>query len=171
MPYKLRLTDAQLGKHGEDFATRLLEDRGYKVEPLPTNSPTYDLKVVADATTFLVSVKVSRTRPHVRLGQRKSVLGLESKHFVFAFSPQSGGEIENLSVSPYELLILPAAKVRSDSLAIHDRYWNERSKDPNIFSVMVKGYDRYGRPTWQDWQQYLGAWSQLPPPRSVVAMT
>ena len=48
--------------------------------------------------------------------------------FVFAFSPQSGQEIENLGVSPYQLLILPAAKVRADSLAIHDGYWNERSK-------------------------------------------
>lgn len=156
------LTDAQLGKHGEAFACKLLEERGYTVEFLPTNHPTYDLNVRSADQSFLVSVKVSRTKQHVRLGQRQSVLRLCSGNFVFAFVPQLGGQIDTLDTSPHELLILPAEQVCADSLAIHDSYWAERSKDPNIFSVMVKGYDRYGRPTWSKWQQYSRAWHLLP---------
>jgi hypothetical protein len=162
------LTDAQLGKHGEEYAYRLLRDRGYSAEFLPTNAPTYDLKVSTPDTTFFVSVKVSRTKQHVRLGQRKSVLGLTEGNYVFAFSPPTGGTIESLDMSPFELFILPAERVRTESLAIHDAYWSERSRDPNIFSVIVKGYDRYGRPTWKNWQQYQAAWQLLPQPHRSV---
>ena len=158
------LTDAQLGKHGEEYASQLLRSRGYAVAFLSTNAPTYDLKVSTPDTTFFVSVKVSRTKQHVRLGQRKSVLGLIEGNYVFAFSPPAGGTIESLESSPFELLILPAERVRTESLAIHDAYWAERSRDPNIFSVIVKGYDRYGRPTWNNWQQYQAAWHLLPQP-------
>lgn len=66
-------------------------------------------------------------------------------------------------MSPNGLLIMRADKVRMDSLAIHDSYWEQRSRDPNIFSVMVKGYDRHGRSTWTDWQAYREAWHLLPP--------
>ena len=162
-PHTMPLTAAQLGKHGEEYTARILRSRGYVVECLSTNAPTYDLKVSTTDTTFLVSVKVSRTKQHVRLGQRKSVLGLTEGNYVFAFSPATGSTIESLDDSPFELLILPAERVRTESLAIHDAYWAERSRDPNIFSVIVKGYDRYGRPTWNNWQQHQLAWHLLPP--------
>ena len=160
------LTDAQLGRHGEEYAAALLRKRGYAVSELPTNFPTYDLKVATATSEFLVSVKVSRTKQHVRLGQRKSVLGLLPGNYVFAFTPEPDGRIEDLNTTPHKLLILPAEQVRTDSLAIHDFYWAERLKDPNIFSVIVKGYDRYGRPTWSGWQSYRHAWHLLPPPTS-----
>ena len=157
-------TDAQLGKHGEEYAAALLRKRGYAVSDLPTNFPTYDLKVTTSAGEFLVSVKVSRTKQHVRLGQRKSVLGLLTGNFVFAFTPEPDGQIEDLNTTPHGLLILPADQVRTDSLAVHDSYWAERSRNPNIFSVMVKEYSRYGRPTWSAWQSYRQAWHLIPPP-------
>jgi hypothetical protein len=49
-------------------------------------------------------------------------------------------KIQTLAVSPYTLLIIPAEVARDDALSIHDPYWMEKSRDPNIFSVMVKGY-------------------------------
>ena len=156
-------TSKQLGDHGEDFAISLLRSRGYTAEKLAVNAPTYDIKASNGHATFFVSVKVSRTKQHVRLGTRRSVEGLTPNNFVFAFTP-SGGEIESLETSPYELLILPADVVRNDSLTIHDDYWLSRSKDPNIFSVIVKAYDKYGKPTWQRWQHYKEAWGTLPPP-------
>jgi hypothetical protein len=166
-----RLTDAELGNHGEDYAASLLKSRGYSVDFLPTNTPTYDLKVCSASGTFLVSVKVSRSKRHVRLGQRKSILGLEAGNFVFAFAPPADAttEIERLDVSPYDLLILPGEKVKTDSVAIHDAYWLERSRDPNSFSIIVKAYDRYGRPTWDSWQQFKSAWHLLPPPLGRVS--
>ena len=159
-----RLSDSELGKHGEEFTARLLQAQGYGVEFLSTNAPTYDLKFSTGSESFLVSVKVSRTKQHVRLGQRKSVLGLIDKNFVFAYSPKSADEIQNLNLSPYQLLIIPGEIARTDSLLIHDAYWAERSRDPNIFSVIVKAYDRYGRSTWQNWQQYNSAFNLLPAP-------
>ena len=157
------LTSKQLGDHGEDFAISLLRSRGYTAEKLTINAPTYDIRASNGHTTFFVSVKVSRTKQHVRLGTRRSAEGLTPNNFVFAFTP-SGDEIESLETSPYELLILPADVVRTDSLTIHDNYWLSRSKDPNIFSVIVKAYDKYGKPTWQRWQHYKEAWGILPPP-------
>jgi hypothetical protein len=161
-----RLSDSELGKHGEEFTAQLLEAQGYGVEFLSRNSPTYDLKVSIGTESFLISVKVSRTKQHVRLGQRKSVLGLTNKNFVFAYAPRNVGEIQNLNLSPYQLLIIPGEVARIDSLQIHDAYWAERSKDPNIFSVIVKAYDRYGRPAWQNWQKYDSAFNLLPSPIS-----
>ena len=161
-----RPSDSELGQHGEEFTAQLLETQGYGVEFLPRNSPTYDLKVSTGTESFFVSVKVSRTKQHIRLGQRKSVLGLIEKNFVFAYSPNNVSEIQNLSSSPYHLLIIPGEIARTDSLLIHDAYWAERSKDPNIFSVIVKAYDRYGRTTWQNWQQYSSAFALLPKPIS-----
>ena len=159
-----RLSDSELGKHGEDFAARLLQAKGYRVEFLPPNFPTYDLKVNSGASSFLVSVKVSRTKQHVRLGQRKSVLGLVDGNFVFAFCPKIAGEIETLDLSPHDLLIIPAEEARTGSLKIHDAYWAERSRDPDIFSVIVKNYDLYGRATWQSWQKFNSAFHSLPNP-------
>ena len=157
----MQLTAKQLGDHGEEFTRQLLEARGYSVVKLPNNSPTYDLEVSRGGRTFQVSVKVSRQKQHVRLGARRSVMRLEQGNFVFAYVP-SEAEITTLDSSAYTLLILPAELVRADSIAIHDEYWLARARDPNIFSVMVKGYDKYGRPTWSSWQPYREAWHLLP---------
>lgn len=158
----MSLTAKQLGDHGEDFTSDLLLSRGFSVQKLPVNAPTYDLVVTRGQTSFRVSVKVSRQKQHVRLGARKSVQGLEAGNFLFAYVPAPGGEIRSLGESAFTLLILPAELVREGSLAIHDKYWHDRQRDPSIFSVMVKGYDRHGGPTWTAWQAYREAWHLLP---------
>ena len=63
----MKLTSKQLGDLGEDHAASLLRERGYAVEKLPVNAPTYDLRVIGQDAEFFVSVKVSRTKPHIAL--------------------------------------------------------------------------------------------------------
>lgn len=158
----MRVTAKQLGDDGEQHTCELLREHGYSVELLQVNARTYDVRASSGNTEFLVSVKVSRDKQHVRLGSRRSVLGLEAGNFVFAYLPLPGSEITSLTGRLYALLILPAAIVRTDSLSIHDAYWIEKNKDPNIFSVMVKGYGRHHREMWPRWLGYRDAWSILP---------
>lgn len=159
---KMKLTHKQLGDDAEDHTCRLLEAKGYATTKLPVNHPTYDIVATRSDSRFLVSVKVSRQKQHVRLGARKSVLALDIGNFVFAYVAEPGREIETLGSSTHSLLILPAEQVRVDSLAIHDAYWLARDRDPSIFSVIVKAYDRYGCPVWSSWQTYREAWHLLP---------
>ncbi len=49
----MRLTPKELGNLGEDHAAALLLARGYKVEKLPVNTPTYDLRVKGKARNSL----------------------------------------------------------------------------------------------------------------------
>jgi hypothetical protein len=134
------LSSRELGDAGEYHALGLLQARGYYCQKLAVNARTYDLQVSRGGRSFLVSVKVSRDKQHVRLGARRSVLGLEQGNFVFAYLPILGQTIEDLSTSPFQLLIIPAEVAQADALSVHDAYWTEKQKDPNIFSVMVKGY-------------------------------
>lgn len=157
-----RISPWQLGSDGEDFALQSLQARGYRARKLPANTATYDLEVELASSSFLVSVKVSRTKQHVRLGTRASVLGLSKGNFVFAYMPAPGHEIEHLSVSPHVLLILPAELAQSDSLLIHDKYWEDKGRKPDAFSVMVKGYGSHHREMWPQWLQFQNAWHLLP---------
>ena len=158
----MRLSSKELGNHGEDHTRRLLDLKGYTATLLRVNAPTYDLEVTRGTERFLVSVKVSREKQHVRLGARRSVLGLIKGNFVFAYVPVLKQSIENLQSSPHTLLILPAEVAREDSLSIHDPYWIEKNKDPNVFSVMVKGYGSHHCTMWPQWLSYKEAWHLLP---------
>ncbi len=158
----MRVTSKQLGDDGERHTCELLREHGYVADLLAVNAKTYDVRASRAGAEFLISVKVSRDKQHVRLGSRRSVLDLEAGHFVFAYLPPQGLEIASLSSRQYALLILPADLVRTDSLSIHDAYWIDKSKDPNIFSVMVKGYGRHHREMWPRWLEYRDAWSLLP---------
>ncbi len=158
-----RLTSKQLGDFGEIHVIELLQDRGYEAARLETNAPTYDVKARKNGNEFLISVKVARDKQHVRLGSRRSVLRLDHENFVFAFMPvDKGREITELSSKQYRLLILPALMVKKDSLSIHDPYWDEKHKDKNSFSVMVKGYGGHHKEMWPRWLEYTEAWHLLP---------
>jgi len=155
------LSSLDLGRAGEDFTVALLGSKGFVASKLRVNAPTYDLEVVRGSSRFFVSVKVSREKQHVRLGSRRSVLNLTQGNFVFAYMPPVGARIDGFP-SPYVLLILPAEIARDEALSIHDRYWINKSKDPNTFSVMVKGYGSHHREMWPRWLSYQEAWGLLP---------
>jgi hypothetical protein len=154
-------TSKQLGDDGERYACELLRAHGFVADLLPVNAKTYDIRAGRGDMTFFVSVKVSRQKQHVRLGARRSVLGLTRGNFVFAFIPPAGGTIETLAGSPHTLLIIPAETVREDALPVHDRYWSEKDTDANGFSVMVKGYGGHHRAIWPRWLTYKDAWHLL----------
>ena len=40
--------------------------------------------------------------------------------------------------------------------------WIEKNKDPNVFSVIVKGYGSHHRTMWPQWLSYKEAWHLLP---------
>lgn len=151
-----------LGDLGEQIASELLRSRGYGVKPLQKNAPTYDLEVSIGMARFQVSVKVSREKQHVRLGSRNSVVRLTDGNFVFAFMPILGKSEICLDNGEYTLLILPAKKVRTDGLSVHDKYWSDRGKSSNEFSVMVKGYGSHHRHIWPEWMSHADAWHLLP---------
>ena len=157
----MKLSSKQLGDAGEQHALDLLQLRGYDVLKLSTNAPTYDLQASRGGNTFLISVKVSRDKQHVRLGARNSVLRLASGNFVFAFLPSGKEELTLLEPSQYRLLIIPAEVARDDSLSIHDAYWAAKGGDAS-FSVMVKGYGSHHRTMWPTWLSYAEAWHLLP---------
>ena len=159
----MKLTSKQLGDAGEQHALELLQSRGYEVHKLPTNAPTYDLQVSRGTSTFLVSVKVSRDKQHVRLGARNSVLRLTSGNFVFAFMPSGKEELASLEPTQYRLLIVPAEVARDDSLSIHDAYWAAKGGGAS-YSVMVKGYGSHHRIMWPRWLSYAESWHLLPQP-------
>lgn len=156
------LTSKELGDDGEGYACDLLRARGFAASLLRVNAKTYDILATCGSASFMVSVKVSREKQHVRLGARRSVLGLSPGNFVFAFIPVPGGEIQTLATSPHVLLIIPAEVAREDALSIHDPYWIQKNKDPNVFSVMVKGYGSHHRAMWPRWLGYQDAWHLLP---------
>lgn len=155
-------TPKELGDNGEHHVCELLRAHGYAATLLHVNAKTYDVQASRTDTTFMVSVKVSREKQHVRLGSRRSVLGLTPGNFVFAFIPTPGGQIQDLRQSPHTLLIIPAEVARDDALSIHDSYWIEKDKDPNTFSVMVKGYGSHHLAMWPRWLAYRDAWRLLP---------
>lgn len=158
-----RLTPKQLGDAGESHTIRILEDRGYEAIKLEVNAPTYDIRASKNGHEFFISVKVARDKQHVRLGSRRSVLGLEKGNFIFAFMPaEKGGEITALHPDQYRLLILPAEMAREEALSIHDPYWDEKNKAKNGFSVMVKGYGSHHKEMWPQWLEYADAWHLLP---------
>jgi hypothetical protein len=152
----------ELGDRGEAFAAELLAARGYTVTMLPTNFPTYDLEVSRGATTFLVSVKASRDREHVRLGTRASVERLEEGNFVMALLPKTKAKIF-LADDGYRLLVIPAKVAREDALHVHDTYCAMKGHDKG-YSIMVKGYSRrqQQREVWARWKQYEDGWDFLP---------
>lgn len=150
-----------LGNAGEAHAQQLLEQRGYVVTSLATNAPTYDLRAKRGDAEFLVSVKVSRSKQHVRLGTRNSALGLVKGNFVFAFLPLPGQELSSFPAQPYVLLILPAELARDDSLRVHDAYWAAKGNGDR-YSVMVKGYGSHHKAMWPTWMSYADAWHLLP---------
>jgi hypothetical protein len=158
----MRLTPKELGNLGEDRAAALLRARGYEVEKLSVNAPTYDLRVKAKSQEFFVSVKVSREKQHVSIGSRSSVLRLTEGNFVFAFMPNAVPEITALEPTQYRLLILPAEMVRDESLSVHDAYWAPRGGDAG-YRVMVKGYGSHHKSMWPKWLEHAEAWHLLPP--------
>ncbi len=158
-----RLTLRQLGDAGENHVLELLEKKGYSAIKLETNAPTYDIRVQKNGEEFFISVKVARDKQHVRLGSRKSVVRLSEGNFIFAFMPsEKKGEITELDPKQYRLLILPAQMAKEDALSIHDPYWDEKNKDKNGFSVMVKGYGSHHTEMWPRWLEYTEAWHLLP---------
>lgn len=153
-----------LGDAGELFAKQLLETKGYEVvllEDIRRNAPTYDLEVSRGGSNFKVSVKTSRSKQHVRMGQRRSVLRLTEGNFLFAFLPVDGHEIE-FEEGKYRLWIIPAVVAKDDGLRVHDKYWDDRDGDKDKFSVMVKGYGNHHREIWGRWRSYEEAWNLLP---------
>jgi|GEM_PF-3211824 len=166
----MKLTSKQLGDLGENHAADLLRSRGYDVEKLPVNAPTYDLRVTGEDAEFFVSVKVSRTKQHVSIGSRASVSRLSSGNFVLAFMPREVPEITNLDPLQYRLLILPAELVRDDSLKVHDAYWAPKGGDAG-YRVMVKGYGSHHKQMWPVWVGHTEAWHQLPSPPTRHAQT
>lgn len=154
----------KLGDMGESHAIELLAARGYSVNSLPTNTPTYDIKASNGSVEFFVSVKVSGEKQHVRLGSRASVERLAEGNFVFAFLPNPGNTLDALQPGNYILLILPAVLVREDSLAVHDAYWADKnaSGGGREYSVMVKGYGHHHKAIWPKWLSYTDAWGLLP---------
>lgn len=156
----MKLSAKQLGDLGEAHAATLLRQRGFKVSQLPANYPTYDLEVTGKGRNFLVSVKVSRKKQHVSIGSRSSVLRLSEGNYVFAFMPDGVPELTVLDPSQYRLLILPAERVRDDSLQVHDAYWAAKGGDVG-YRVMVKGYGSHHRDMWPQWLQYTDAWELI----------
>jgi hypothetical protein len=152
----------KLGDEGESHALALLHSRGFSARLLPPNSKTYDIEASRNGVSFLVSVKASRQKQHVRLGSRNSVSNLTDGNFVFAFLPPPGRELTAFEDNAYVLLILPASMVRADSLRIHNAYWAQRRRESNAFSVMVKGYGGHHRDMWPRWLAFRDAWTQLP---------
>jgi hypothetical protein len=156
----MKLTAKQLGDLGEAHAATLIREHGFEVAALPVNFPTYDLEVVGKGRRFFVSVKVSREKQHVSIGSRNSVSRLSEGNFVFAFMPNRVPEITALEPNHYRLLILPAERVRDDSLRVHDAYWAARGGDTG-YRVMVKGYGSHHRDMWPQWLGYTNAWQLL----------
>ncbi len=149
-----------LGDAGEELALQLLINRGYRASRLPVNAPTYDLEVSQAGGDFRVSVKVSRTKQHVRLGARSSVDRLGAGNFVFAFLPNAGNDEIRLTNGGYSLLILPADLVRDESLAIHDAYWAARGRpDGSGYSVQIS---HRHQSVWIRWKRFAFAWNVLP---------
>lgn len=157
----MRVSAKDLGSAGERHAAELLSSRGYAVQALPTNAPTYDLHATRNGASFLVSVKVSRDKQHVRLGSRSSVARLTKGNFIFAFLPRPGFELAALDETEYTLLILPAELAKEDSLRVHDEYWAAKGGGQS-YSVMVKGYGRHHKDMWPNWLSYANAWHLLP---------
>lgn len=157
----MRLTSKQLGDAGEEHTLELLRSRGYVANKLPNNAPTYDLTASRNGRTFLISVKVSREKQHVRLGTRNAVLRLVTGNFVFAFMPSRQQELQAFEPTQYRLLILPADIAREDSLSVHDAYWAAKGRKDG-YSVMVKGYGSHHRTMWPRWLSYSDAWHLLP---------
>lgn len=157
----MRVSAKELGDIGERHASELLISRGYNVDALPTNAPTYDLEASRKNSSFFVSVKVARDKQHVRLGARNSVARLSEGNFVFAFLPKQDAELSSLEMGTYTLLILPAEIARQDSLRVHDVYWEAKGTGAS-YSVMVKGYGRHHKDIWPKWMSYADAWQLLP---------
>jgi hypothetical protein len=150
-----------LGDNGEAVVLRMLRERGYQADLLPTNFRTYDIQVLGRGIKFCVSVKTARNRQHLRLGSRASVDRLGEGNFVIALLPQ-GGTID-LDAQRFSLLVLPAAEVRDFALRLHDAYWAERPGRTQ-YSVMIKAYDARHANVWERWRANEGAWHLLPPP-------
>lgn len=137
----MRVTAKQLGDDGEQHTCELLREHGYSVELLQVNARTYDVRASNGNTELLVSVKVSRDKQHVRLGSRRSVLGLEAGNFVFAYPPLPGSEIASLTGRLYALLILPAAIVVNGQL-VHSRRLLDREEQGSEY------FQRHGQRFW-----------------------
>jgi len=157
-----------LGDAAELFAITLLEAHGYTAKQLRNNYPTYDI-AVDGSCQFLISVKASSSKQHVRLGTRASAGRLEPDGFVFAFMPPDDRDNLILAEGGYKLLIVPGDVARDDSIALQRSYLAERGKDPDsiYYSLMVKGYSRrqHQRDVWARWLRYENAWDLLPQAR------
>ena len=157
----MSISSKALGDAGETYACHLLATHGFQATKLHVNAKTYDVEARQGSRVFLISVKVAREKQHVRLGSRRSVTALDDGNFVFAFMPVGKEPIEDFQTSPHKLLILPASVAREDSLCVHDSYWMAKARDPNIFSVMVKGYGSHHKSMWPRWLEYQDAWHLL----------
>jgi hypothetical protein len=159
------MTEASvLGSEAEYFAASMLRDRGFAVTSFKTNNPTYDLEVNG-CTSFMISVKASKNKQHVRLGSLRSVNRLTKGHFVFAFMPALGAPTIKFSEDGFRLLIIPAEIAREDSIAVRNSYLELKGYDEGYsYSLIVKGYARraHQSDTWRKWSQFENAWSLLP---------
>lgn len=160
----------ELGNLGEDFVDRLLAGRGYSTTRLGGRFETYDIQVISTDGPFMVSVKTSRNKQHVRLGSEKSVARLAAPHFVIAVLPLDDDGDVALESGKCRVLIIPAEVAKADGLRVTESYFAEDSTRKRWETVMVKGYSR--RPiqeeTWERWlSDYTDAWHLLPSAKSM----
>lgn len=155
----------ELGNRGEDFVNGFLARRGYSTTRLGGRFATYDIQVNSTDRPFMVSVKTSRNRQHVRLGSEKSVTRLSAPHFVIAVMPLDAEGDVVLESGKCRVLVIPAEVAKADGLRVTETYFAEDSTRKRWETVIVKGYSR--RPiqeeTWERWlSNYSDAWHLLP---------
>ena len=158
-----------LGNDGEQYALELLEAHGYTARLLRNNYQTYDIEVVGPRP-FLVSVKASKDKQHVRLGAHNSVERLSAGNFVFAFMPTTNSKQIEFRPGGYRLLIVPAEIARKDALAIM-RAYREEHPSASSFSYILKGYSkrRQHPEVWARWAAFEDAWDLLAQPPAAEA--
>lgn len=137
----MRRNDTQgIGETAEQLAKQLLTEHGFVVVDLNErrrNYPVYDLLAEKDGRSVRVSVKCARAKRELRLGSPASVARIEDGSVLMAFLPRTkGAEIEFIS-DGYDLLIVPGAIARDESLAAHNHYAATHPGSKN-HSVMVK---------------------------------
>jgi len=160
----------KLGKEGQEFAREILQKRGYRVMECSPSYKAVNLEVEGCDKSFRISVKTSRTRRHVRLGQVSSVECLRDDDFVFAFMPLEDGIEILFRDGEYDLWIIPGKKAREDGLRVHDSWMSEPKRDGTLrsttFGVTVKGYSQRSiqKQVWDKWRlNFHQAWHLLPP--------
>lgn len=151
-----------LGRRGELIARQLLIAKGYRAHLCRPNFPTYDIDVFNGPNKFQVSVKVARRNQQLMLGSRASTARLSEGHFLFAFIPNEGAEVD-FKRRDWRLLILPAMLVRDHAIEAHDAYWRAKGVTSS-FPILVKASNAVHQAAWARWLEFEEAWEVLPTP-------